>query len=123
MECNKFKNKPIEEKIKIVKKQRLCWNCLSKGHVLEDCKSQHRCKVSGCNQQHHTLLHREKTPEASTNKLVTSKVNQTTYLQVLPVIFFHGKNSVNAVAFLDSGSNSTLISKSLVDKLQLSGKE
>ena len=60
MECNKFKNKPIEEKIKKVEEQRLCWNCLSKGHVLKDCKSQHRCKVSGCNQQHHTLIHREK---------------------------------------------------------------
>ena len=58
IECNKFKNKPIEEKIKIVKEQRLCWNCLSKGHVLKECKSQHCCKVSECNQQHHTLLHR-----------------------------------------------------------------
>ena len=123
MEYDKFKNKPIEEKIKIVKEQRLCWNFLSKGHVLKNCKSQHRCKVSGCNQQHHTLPHREKTPEASTTKLATSEVNQTTYLQLLPVIVSHGKNSVSGVAFLDSRSDSTLISKSLADSLQLLGKE
>ena len=69
------------------------------------------------------MLHREKTTEASTNKLVTSEVNQTTYLQLLPVILSHGKNSVSAVAFLDSGSDSSLVSKILADKLQLSGKE
>ena len=107
MECNKFKNKSIEVKIKIVKEQRLCWNCFSKVHVLKDCKSSHRCKVSGCNQQHHTLLHREKTPEASANKLATSEVNRTTYLQLLPTIVSHGTNSVSAVAFLDSESDST----------------
>ena len=112
MECNKFKNKPIEDKIKIVKEQRLCWNCSSKGHVLKDCKSQHRRKVK-----------EKKTPEASTNKLATSEVNQTTYLQLLPVIVSHGKDSVSSVTFLDSGSASTLIFKSLADKLQLSGKE
>ena len=39
----------------------------------------------------------------STNKLATSEVNQTDYLQLLPVL---------AVIFLDSGSDSTLISKS-----------
>ena len=65
----------------------------------------------------------KKNPEASTNKLATSDVNQTTYLQLLPVIVSHGKNSVSAVLFLDSGSDSTLTSKSLADKLQLSGKE
>ena len=80
MQCNKFKNKPTEEKIKIVREQRLCWNYLSKGHVLKNCKSQHHCKVSGCNQQHHTLLNRENIPEVSANKLATNEVNQTTYL-------------------------------------------
>ena len=59
----------------------------------------------------------KKTPETSTNKLATSEVNQTTYLQLLLVIVSHGKKSVNAVAFLGSGSDSTLISKSLADKL------
>ena len=42
MECNKFKNKPIEEKIKIVKEHELCWNNLSKRHLVKVCKSQHR---------------------------------------------------------------------------------
>ena len=96
---------------------------MSKRHVFKDCESQHRCKVCGCNQQHHTLLHREKTPEANTNKLAISEVNQTAYLQLFPVIASHRTNSVSAVAFLDSGPDSTLISKSLAHKLQLSGKE
>ena len=70
IKSNKFRNKPIEEK-KIVKEQRLCWNFLSNRHVLKDCKSQYRCKVSGCNQQHHTLLHGDKTAGTSPNKLAT----------------------------------------------------
>ena len=88
MECNKFKNKPTEEKIKKVKEQRLCWNCLSKGHVLKDCKSQHRCKVSGCNKQHYTLIHREKTPETSTKKLATSEVNRNHLSSVISCYCF-----------------------------------
>ena len=73
MECNEFRNKPIEEKTKIV-------NFLSKGHGLKHCKSQHCCKVSGCNQQHTPCYTEKKTPEASTNKLAISEVNQTNYL-------------------------------------------
>ena len=91
MECNKFKNKPTEEKIKKVKEQRLCWNCLSKGHVLKDYKSQHRCKVSGCNKQHYTLIHREKTPETSTKKLATSEVNRNHLSSVISCYCFPQK--------------------------------
>ena len=97
------------------------WNCLSKEHVLKDWKSLHCCKIGGCNQQYHNLLHGEKTPEASINELETSEVNQTTYLHLLPIIVSQGKNSVSAVVFLDSRSDSTL-SHSHPEPLKMTNK-
>lgn len=97
------------------------WNCLSKEHVLKDWKSLHCCKIGGCNQQYHNLLHGEKTPEASINELETSEVNQTTYLHLLPIIVSQWKNSVSAVVFLDSRSDSTL-SHSHPEPLKMTNK-
>ena len=51
------------------------------------------------------------------------KQNNLTYLQVLPINVSKGDKSFPANAFLDSGSDSTLISKTLEDKLNLFGGE
>ena len=66
--CNKFVALSVEDRIADTKLQRRCFNCLSEGHFVRDCKSNRRCQK--CNCAHHTLLHRfdnsEKifTPEA-----------------------------------------------------------
>ena len=37
----------------------LCFNCLSKAHILKECQSEFRCRVDVCRQKHHNLLHKE----------------------------------------------------------------
>ena len=56
-QCNTFKQLSNEERYKIVKKNKLCINCLSKKHMIKDCQS-HGCKI--CGKWHHTLIHRNK---------------------------------------------------------------
>ena len=46
-----------EDKMQVVKANRLCTNCLGAGHFKNQCKSLHKCKV--CQKPHHTLLHSE----------------------------------------------------------------
>ena len=59
MDCIKFKQKTATERKNFVKEQKLCFNCLSKAHMLKECQLEFRCCVDGCRQKHHTLLHKE----------------------------------------------------------------
>ena len=33
--CDQFLSKPLYEKKQVVEKEKLCWNCLAKGHILK----------------------------------------------------------------------------------------
>ena len=48
MNCEQFLSKIFIEKKDFVKKERLCFNCLAKGHLLKDCKSNFFCRIEGC---------------------------------------------------------------------------
>ena len=58
-DCNVLKATPVDDRRELVKKNKLCFNCLSSDHMISQCRSKHSCKVSGCNKRHHTLLHQE----------------------------------------------------------------
>ena len=42
-----------------VRKQRLCYRCLGKGHAIKDCKVK-ACGINRCTKKHNQLLHSEK---------------------------------------------------------------
>ena len=96
--------------------------------MLKECQSVFRCHADDCRQKHHTLLHEEPlqnnlSTDGNVNSFSKSNLRGP-FLQVLAV-YVTDKNvrrfKVNAL--LDSGSDSTLISKTLVDKLNLPGKQ
>lgn len=45
------------ERLTEIRKRPLCYNCLSKGHLLPGCDSSQYCGVDGCERRHHKLLH------------------------------------------------------------------
>ncbi|XP_075151007.1 uncharacterized protein LOC142225118 [Haematobia irritans] len=55
--CSQFLNMDVKNRSKLVKKFKLCLNCLSPGHLVPNCKSSNTC--STCRLKHHSLLHRE----------------------------------------------------------------
>ena len=55
--CEDFISSLLNAKNEFFKANKLCWNCLGKGHNIRNCQSKHRCKVANCNKCHHTLLH------------------------------------------------------------------
>ena len=121
MECDQFTKKSITDRKKVVEEEKLCWNCLSKGHVVKDCKSTYTCKIEGCNKKHHTMLHHSTKPIVNVNSYKSTKDFNKTYLQVLPVIVSNGESFIETNALLDTGSDSTLIRQDIADILNLPG--
>ena len=157
MDCPSFKDRSISERRQFVKDDKLCFNCLSKTHIVKDCKSSFICREKNCDKKHHTLLHEppnanvnnnlindlcteneylqrevphlENTENSSKTELNCNKINKNpqqsntaTYLQVLLLTVSYGDKELSVNALLDSGSDSTLKSKSLADYLNLSGQ-
>ena len=54
-DCSAFKNMTLQDRQASIKKHRLCWGCLKKGHMKRNCTRKKRCEnCGGC---HPTLLH------------------------------------------------------------------
>lgn len=55
--CNRYKEKALEDKLKMVKRFSLCYNCLKPNHTADQCHGRGCLKCDG---RHHTSIHREK---------------------------------------------------------------
>ena len=124
-QCEMFKSKSLPEKKVIVEKERLCWNCLAKGHQIKECKSTVKCRITNCGKRHHTLLHEIKPPnppkdDVTTNNL-KANIDPKVYLQILPVKVSNGKRTVKTNALLDAGADSMLIREDIAKQLDLHG--
>lgn len=58
--CDQFKSLPVIKRLEVVKRHKLCFNCLRQGHVVRKCTSKHDCMH--CKQRHHSMLHRTRNP-------------------------------------------------------------
>ena len=61
--CPHFKSLSVSDRTKLGKSKQLCFNCLQSGHGVGACTSRYTCKE--CMMKHHTLLHRDKSLQAS----------------------------------------------------------
>src|SRR5277367_3817351 len=138
-ECNKFAKKKISERWNVVRKHKICRSCLGKFHRIDTCKRKQICKISGCNDEHHALLHYDKvststsestgqstTAIAQPTATATSETGETSgvtlasrfgsaqrkfgvLLKVLPVVVSNGPSKVTINAILDEASTTTMI--------------
>jgi hypothetical protein len=58
--CPKFLDSSIENKLQLIRKNKLCFNCLHSRHGSKECKSS-LCRI--CKRKHHTSIHHEKQHE------------------------------------------------------------
>ncbi|KAJ8018245.1 hypothetical protein HOLleu_43866 [Holothuria leucospilota] len=58
--CDVFKAKRPEERLKIARDFKLCFNCLQPGHNSSSCRLNRTCTVSGCGRKHTKFLHQIK---------------------------------------------------------------
>ncbi|XP_062574758.1 uncharacterized protein LOC134236601 [Saccostrea cucullata] len=132
-DCTKYKN--CADRMRIVKQDKLCFNCLGR-HRVTDCQSRSNCKI--CKKRHHTSLCsnrevvksiKESTPSLQakdTERAETSVMHSSSHrdqpnvlLQtaVAPVTF--GKLTTDANILFDEGAQRSFISRSLADKIEL----
>ena len=55
--CNSFKDKNFDERVQVMRKAQLCFNCFKYGHIGVGCLAKSACEIQGCRRRHHTLLH------------------------------------------------------------------
>ena len=107
--CQIFKSMNVTDRYAAVRKERICYGCLGKGHAIKDCKV-YPCGINGCTKKNNRLLHSENQIDEGSQAVNVSAttINQsnqvTSFLQIVPVSVQSGGNRLNTYAFLDSGS-------------------
>lgn len=145
--CEDFLKLDVASRWTFVKLAKLCFNCLG-NHVVRNCKSDSRCRY--CQKQHHSLLHRDKQsienltvspqsengagnlPRVETNNDscasystgLISRIPGKVRLKVIPVRVWgaSSRKCEEVYAFLDEGSDTTLCTAALINRLGVKGK-
>ena len=148
--CPKFQNLTVSQKWETVKQHWRCRKCL-RAHHKNDCKKPDGSTCDKCRKNHHRSLHNEKAGETNTSlnpkaapfqsqfqgpsaswsgNIQGNTVYQKSKLKpvtgpVCPVqkvkVITRNGNFVEVLAMLDSGSNTSLLSKNAARQLGLSG--
>ncbi|UYV70186.1 hypothetical protein LAZ67_7002112 [Cordylochernes scorpioides] len=132
-DCHRFINLPLPKKWELVKKHKLCQNCLRANHEISKCLITSRCK--NCKQNHHTLLHQYNSepsisqPTTSQEMLISTNTicnampleTETNILLSTALIKVKAKDGsfVLCRALVDNGSQISLISEQCCHKLGL----
>ena len=144
--CEVFQKKSVPERWKLLAGKKVCYNCLRPNHFSRECKSTKKC--SACGRSHHSLLHNEDVSNLNCNKpanenrvapelptdssvscvsvpATSHSVSKIVRLMVVPVrVYGNNENHfVDTYAFLDGGSNISLCTKRLMNRLNLKGVE
>ncbi|XP_062712389.1 uncharacterized protein LOC134289825 [Aedes albopictus] len=121
-ECRQFKSLGHDERWKVVQGKGLCSTCLN-SHGKWPCRTWQGCDIAGCREKHHTLLH-PSTLHPSLNVSVsniTQNSGSSPMFRVLPVVLHAGERKEVLFAFIDEGSSTTLLEKTVADRLGVSG--
>ena len=126
--CPLFRNMSVNDRYAAMRKQRLCYGCLGKGHAMKDYKV-NMCGINGCIKKHNRLLHSENQMDEGNHAVNVSAatINQsnevTSFLQIVPVSIQSGGNRLNTCAFVDSGSTVPFIDQRVQEKLRAQGTD
>lgn len=130
MKCKRFAEFSSESKWATVRELRLCRKCLG-GHY-GSCRHQKVCGVNGCSFKHHPLLHSEKRQQGSStsqkepqSSVQSCNVHQShtsdTLFRIVPVVLHSVNKKIHTYAFLDDGSELTLMEEDLLNQLEIDG--
>ena len=138
--CQAFKDMKPHDSLHLVKKHKLCENCLLSNHVTLNCRKPSVCSVEGCGQKHTKFIHVNQTKNVSNAQVVSNEhvvdgvkdsvahhvkiVDGSSNTEVnvhIPIVKVRVNNKIDVLALLDTASTSTFCTKDLVDKLGVKG--
>lgn len=136
--CPQYTDKTSQQRVGLVKKYRLCYNCLG-AHRVQQCKSTRRCQ--NCAAKHHTTIHRahqqntkgkpdsgdsaESAAKQPEKQVLHSCLDQTVNTSSVLLatawikIITPTDSTYRARVLLDQGSEVSLITERLVQRLRL----
>ncbi|XP_064621090.1 uncharacterized protein LOC135483946 [Lineus longissimus] len=122
--CSNFEKEDLDARRRFVRNNRLCYCCLGR-HMVRSCTRKKKCPK--CDQDHHVLLHLEKTSKPPKKEDIGSlqsvKPKSMVLLKVIPVrIAAQNGESTTTLALLDSGSSATLMTRKLAAKIGIEGE-
>jgi len=112
--CPKFKSMKPVERLKLVKDNRLCENCLRSNHVVSNCRKASVCSVPGCGQKHTKFIHvndregGEKTGTVSAHRVEIKNANvKDDKVVCVPIVQVVVNENCQVNALLDTASTSS----------------
>ncbi|XP_037960644.1 uncharacterized protein LOC119689804 [Teleopsis dalmanni] len=132
--CEIFKRKSIQQKYDLLKRHKLCTNCMKPGHMALQCSSR-GCTI--CQRRHNTLLHQNRHPVQPSNHKLVENISRPLAQTTLMSFINHGHTScvllgtakllacnsngrtVECRAVLDSGSQINIVTERLASRLGL----
>ena len=135
--CHNFIAKPLDDRVKYILTERLCFGCLRFGHISKNCRNKMICDI--CHKRHPTCIHNDRpfepkkessedqgpTPQIQTNAMITHCVvqkgtsNQTS--PIIPVYISTPEHDqeVLVYAMLDTQSDSSFILEEVAETLDV----
>ena len=137
--CDAFKRMKPHERLKFVRDNRLCHNCLMPNHQAAACRRQTVCSVPGCGKKHTKFLHipsgsnsvqgstSSESPVTLSSLTAPNVVNANSTVRdeciFMPVVSVVVNDSDEVCALLDTASSGTFCTRSLVNSLGIQGKK
>lgn len=147
--CHKFIEKPINERVKFIQSEKLCFGCLKIGHQSKNCSKRMVCNT--CSKHHPTCLHEDRLnketkkeepkeqreikqqvtqPQDITNESTSNRVahesNNTQTSAIVPVYvstLSDPSKEVLVYALLDTQSDSSFILNEIADNLDITKQQ
>ncbi|XP_062711297.1 uncharacterized protein LOC134289465 [Aedes albopictus] len=128
--CKRFGELSLDAKWAVVRDVKLCRKCLRRHNG--SCRQQKPCGVKGCTFLHHPLLHNklqdtekelsDQAPPSTTGSCNVHQVQTSEVLfRIVPVLLHGPSKAIQTYAFIDDGSELTLLEDSLAEELGVKG--
>ena len=129
--CTSFDKNDMNDKVKFVMKNRLCFGCLGTSHISKDCKQRRKCRK--CEQNHPTCMHghtpkakKREEEEDTQNSAVcnATKWNAANAISVcvVPVVLKEpGGRELLTHALLDSCSQGSFVCDDVLTEMKIEG--
>ncbi|XP_062706872.1 uncharacterized protein LOC134283936 [Aedes albopictus] len=127
--CKRFTELTLDAKWDVVREAKLCRKCLRRHNGV--CRQQKPCGTRGCTFLHHPLLHNERShvsngpSETPADAFGSCNIHMTQTNEILfrivPVLIHGPSKVIRTYAFIDDGSELTLMEQSLADEIGVWG--
>jgi Pao retrotransposon peptidase/Family of unknown function (DUF5641)/Protein of unknown function (DUF1759)/Integrase zinc binding domain len=121
--CPKFLDMSVKARWDLLKETGRCFKCLGGMHNASGCRKPQLCGKEGCRGRHHPMLHvdrvlfEESQEIANKTCSATSTSNGLVLLGTIPIRIRGPFGEMDTVAFIDNGSDITLIKTDVISEL------